>query len=106
MALITRNAVINVFIIMTLKIMNCVSRRQLLFANFAPRNQQRMVEYLPKSASFEKELSTESFRFNIKVSRTEDSVVKMERVEWYDPITGRDMSKNISELYILDSQEM
>ena len=54
----------------------------------------------------EKELSTESFRFNIKVTRTEHGVVKMERVEWYDPITGRDMSKNISELYILDSQEM
>lgn len=87
--------------------MNVVSRRHLLFARLIPGSRgTRNADYLPQNTSFEKEINTESFRFKIRVSRTNDTVLKMERVEWYDPISRQDMSKNMSELYILDSDEM
>lgn len=88
--------------------MNAMSRR-LFLCHIAPvklRTDVNEGEYLEKNTVIIKNIQNDSFKFQLGLKYDDNAIIKMESVEWYDPVTRDTIRKSSSELFIVDSVDV
>lgn len=89
--------------------MSAMSRR-LFLCHFVPVklriNNVNEGEYLEKNAVIIKNIQNDSFKFQLGLKYDDNAILKMESVEWYDPVTRDTIRKSSSELFIVDSVDV